>query len=119
MQSLRQFDKKSPKEDAVYFDFDDPKWYDWLYSEGFERMQRNEDSYTYREFGDSYEFNRYNYWYWVKCFNDWLFRIYVFRDAIICEKEYECGGFAGCRQYRPTETPIAKIWDDIVEYIKN
>ena len=119
MQSLRQFDKKSPKEDVIYFSFDDPKWFDWLYSEGFEKVNGAEDSYTYREFSDSYEFNRYNYWYWVKCFNDWLFRIYVFRDAIICEKEYECGGFAGCRQYRPAETPIAEIWDDIIEYIKN
>lgn len=47
MQSLRQFDKTKENENSIHFDFDDPAWYDWLYAEGFERMQRNEDSYTY------------------------------------------------------------------------
>ena len=34
MQSLRQFDKTIEEEKVIYFDFDDPDWYDWLYSEG-------------------------------------------------------------------------------------
>lgn len=121
MQSLKQFDKTHPDEEKIYFDFDDPSWYDWLYSEGFERMQRNEDSYTYCQYCDRnlYELNSTNYWYWAKCFEHWLFRIYIFRNCIICEKEYECGGFAGSRYFDTAETPLAEIWYQIIEYIKD
>lgn len=121
MQSLKQFDKTHPDEEKIYFDFDDPSWYDWLYSEGFERMQRNEDSYTYCQYCDRnlYELNSTNYWYWAKCFDYWLFRIYIFRNCIICEKEYECGGFAGSRYFDTSETPLAEIWHQIIEYIKD
>lgn len=121
MQSLRQFDKTIEEEKVIYFDFDDPDWYDWLYSEGFERMQRNENSYTYQEYCDrnTYELNSTDYWYWARCFDHWLFRIYIFRDCIICEKEYECGGFAGSRHFDVKEYSMSDIWDQIIEYIKS
>ena len=121
MQSLRQFDKTIEEEKVIYFDFDDPDWYDWLYSEGFERMQRNEDSYTYQDYCDrnTYELNSTNYWYWARCFDYWLFRIYIFRDCIICEKEYECGGLAGSRYFDVKEYSMSDIWDQIIEYIKS
>ena len=119
MQSLRQFDKSVDKEKGIYFNFDDPSWYEWLYSEGFERMQRNEDSYTYHEYaGDCYLLNSTDYWYWAKCFDYWLFRIYIFRDCVICEKEYDCGGFAGSRYFDVQLYSMSDIWDQIIEYIK-
>lgn len=119
MQSLRQFNKHEKNEESLYFDFDNPTWYEWLYSEGFERMSKEEDSYTYREYcGDKYLLNYSDYWYWSKCFDYWLFRIYIFRDCIICEKEYDCGGFAGSRYFNIKETPINEIWDSIIGYIK-
>lgn len=120
MQSLRQFDKTVDEEKGIYFDFDDPAWNDWLYSEGFERIQRDEDSYTYCQYCDheKYSLNSTDYWYWAKCFNYWLFRIYIFRDCIICEKEYDCGGFAGSRYFDTKETPLSEIWDEIIHYIK-
>ena len=119
MQSLKQFNKHEKNEELLYFDFDDPTWYDWLYAEGFERMAKEEDSYTYHEYAnDCYLLNYTDYWYWSKCFDYWLFRIYVFRDCIICEKEYDCGGFAGNRYFNTKETPINEIWDSIIEYIK-
>ena len=119
MQSLRQFDKSESTEQKIYFDFDDPMWYDWLYSEGFERMSKCEDSYTYREYAnDCYLLNHTDYWYWAKCFDHWLFRIYIFRDCIICVKEYDCGGFAGSRYFDVKEYSISDIWDQIIEYIK-
>jgi hypothetical protein len=120
MQSLKQFDNDyTSVEDDKYFDFDDPMWYDWLYSEGFERMSKYEDSYTYREYANNcYLLNNTDYWYWAKCFDYWLFRIYIFRDCIICEKEYDCGGLAGNIYFNTEETPINEIWDEIIEYIK-
>ena len=121
MQSLRQFDKTIDEEKGIYFDFDDPAWYDWLYSEGFDHLVgKTEDSYTYSQYCDvnMYELNSTNYWYWAKCFNYWLFRIYIFSDCIICEKEYDCGGFAGSRHFDTKETPLGEIWDEIIHYIK-
>ena len=119
MQSLKQFDNTVDEEKGIYFDFDDPMWYDRLYSEGFERMSKCEDSYTYHEYANNcYLLNNTDYWYWARCFDYWLFRIYIFRDCIICEKEYDCGGFAGSRYFNTEETPIDEIWDEIIEYIK-
>ena len=119
MQSLKQFDKTVDKKKGIHFDFDDPAWHDWLSSEGFKRMERDEDSYTYREYCEyGYLLNNTDYWYWAKCFDYWLFRIYIFRDCIICEKEYDCGGLAGSRYFNTKETPIDEIWDEIIEYIK-
>lgn len=121
MQSLRQFDKSESTEENVYFDFDDPIWYDWLYSEGFERIQRDENSYTYCQYcnRNAYELNSTNYWYWARCIDRWLFRIYIFRDCIIYEKEYDCGGFAESRYFDIKEYSMSDIWDQIIEYIKS
>ena len=47
-----------------------------------------------------------------------IFRIYIFRDCIICEKEYDCGGFAGSRCFDITLFTMKEIWDEIIEYIK-
>ena len=83
-------------------------------------MQRKEDSYTYHEYCDvnTYDLNSTNYWYWARCFDYWLFRIYIFCDCIICEKEYDCGGFAGSRYFNVEEYSMSDIWDQIIEYIK-
>lgn len=120
MQSLKQFDKDYTSiKDDKYFDFDDPNWHYWLCSEGFERMSKCEDSYTYREYANNrYLLNNTDYWYWAKCFDYWLFRIYIFRDCIICEKEYDCGGLAGSRCFDITLFTMKEIWDEIIEYIK-
>lgn len=121
MQSLRQFDNPKFKAEEIYFKFNEPYWQDWLKSEGFEHIVgKTEDSYTYQETCPETEnipYYNQDYWYWVKCFNGWLFRIYVFRNCIICEKEFECGGFAGSRSFT-IDIPINEIWDDIIEYIK-
>lgn len=122
MQSLKQFSNYVVEDPQSYFNFNDPEWQDWLRSEGFDYIDyKCEDSYTYVQQCDhvTYDETSRNYWYWVSCIGGWMFRIYVFSDLIICEKEYDCGGFAGSRCYNTKDEPINVIWDEIIEYIKS
>lgn len=123
MQSLRQFDKTVDKERGIHFDFDDPAWNDWLYSEGFEHItQRTENSYgftTHYPHMISNYLYRNNYWYWCKCFNHFIIRIYVFRNCVVVDKDWDCGGNAGGRVFEFELWSIAEIWDEIIAYIKS
>lgn len=123
MQSLRQFDETVDKERGINFDFDDPAWYDWLYSEGFEHItQRTEDSYgftTHYPHMISNYLYRNNYWYWAKCFNHFIIRIYVFRNCVVVDKDWDCGGNAGGRVFEFELWSIEEIWDEIISYIKS
>lgn len=121
MQSLKQFSNYVVEDTQCYFNFDDPDWQDWLKSEGFDYIDyKCEDSYTYMQLCDHviYDETSHNYWYWASCISGWMFRIYVFRDLIICEKEYDCGGFAGSRYFDVKEYSMTDIWDQIIDYIK-
>lgn len=122
MQSLRQFDDNYEEYTNSSFDFDDRYWQSWLESEGFEHItDKTEDSYG---FVDRYpalrhsESIRANYWYWCKCFNHFIIRIYVFRNCVIVDKDWDCGGNAGGRVYEFELWSIEEIWGQIIEYIK-
>jgi hypothetical protein len=121
MQSLRQFDDNYKVLEGS-FDFDDRYWQSWLESEGFEHINGYwEDSYG---FVDNYpslksdESIRTNYWYWSKCLDCFIFRIYVFRNCVVIDKDWDCGGNAGGRVYEFEYWSIEEIWDQIIEYIK-
>ena len=49
---------------------------------------------------------------------DYIFRIYVFRNCIIIDKDWDTGGNAGGRYFDVKEIPINVIWNEIIEYIK-
>lgn len=122
MQTLRQFDDNYNACTDNFFDFDDHYWQSWLESEGFEHIiGKWEDSYG---FVDNYpslrndESIRTNYWYWSKCLDCFIFRIYVFRNCIVVDTDWDCGGNAGGRTFDHTEIPFDLIWDDVIEYIK-
>lgn len=122
MQSLRQFDDSYKEGVDGSFDFDDRRWQYWLESEGFEHItDKTEDSYGFLQ---HYPDNRYNefvrndYWYWCKCFNYFIIRIYVFRNCVVVDKDWDCGGNAGGSIYEFELWSIDEIWDQIIEYIK-
>lgn len=122
MQTLRQFDDNYEGCTDSRFDFDDHHWQSWLESEGFEHIIGYwEDSYGFTNyFKDEVDnaFARTNYWYWCKCFNPFMIRIYVFRNCVVVDKDWDCGGNAGGRVYEFECWSIEEIWDQIVEYIK-
>lgn len=123
MQSLKQFDKGyTSVEDDKYFDFDDPNWHCWLRSEGFKHItDRTEDSYGFTNHYPEKRYNsflRNNYWYWSKLMGCYIFHIYVFRNCIIIDKDWDCGGNAGGRCFDITLFTMKEIWDEIIEYIK-
>ena len=104
------------------FDFDDHYWQSWLESEGFEHITlTTEDSYGFLQ---RYPDERYNaflrndYWYWCKCFKYFIIRIYVFRNCVIVDKDWDCGGNAGGRVYDFDSWTIEEIWGQIIDYIK-
>lgn len=122
MQTLRQFDDNYEVCTDSSFDFDDHYWQSWLESEGFDHICGYwEDSYG---FVDNYpslrndESIRTNYWYWSKCLGCFIFRIYVFRNCIVVNKDWDCGGNAGGRVFEFELWSIEEIWDQIIEYIK-
>ena len=122
MQTLRQFDDNYGVSTDNSFDFDDHHWQSWLESEGFEHICGYwEDSYG---FLDKYpalrhsELIRTNYWYWSKCLDCFIFRIYVFRNCVVVDKDWDCGGNAGGRVYDFDSWSIEEIWGQIIEYIK-
>ena len=123
MQSLKQFDNDyTSVEDDKYFDFDDPNWHYWLRSEGFKYItDRMEDSYGfinhYPEFRTNYEI-RSKYWEWSKWIDGYIFHIYVFRNSIVIDKDWDCGGNAGGRCFDITIFTMKEIWDEIIDYIK-
>lgn len=122
MQTLRQFNDNYEGCIGSTFDFDDHHWQSWLESEGFEHIVGYwEDSYGFTNyFKDKVdnEFVRTDYWYWVKCFNYFTIRIYVFRNCVVVDKDWDCGGNAGGRVYEFECWSIEEIWDQIIEYIK-
>ena len=120
MQTLRQFDDNYNV--SEYFNFDDPQWQSWLENEGFEHIiGKWEDSYG---FVDNYpslrndESIRTNYWYRSTYLDCFIFRIYVFRNCVVIDKDWDFGGNAGGRTFDHTEIPFDIIWDDVIEYIK-
>ena len=122
MQSLRQFNDNYEVCTDSSFDFDDRHWQSWLESEGFEHItNKTEDSYGFLQ---RYPYERYNaflrndYWYWCKYFDHFVFRIYVFRNCVVVDKDWDCGGNAGGRIYKFEHWSIEEIWDQIIEYIK-
>lgn len=121
MQSLRQFDDNYETLENS-FDFDNPSWQSWLESEGFEHIIGYwEDSYGFTNyFKDEADnkFIRTDYWYWGKCFNYFMIRIYVFRNCVIVDKDWDCGGNCGGRVFEFECWSIEDIWDQIIEYIK-
>lgn len=120
MQSLKQFD--DDYNISEYFNFDDPRWQYWLESEGFVHFDGKwEDSYGFVANYPSLKHSesvRANYWYWSKCIDCFIFRIYVFRNCVVIDKDWDCGGNAGGRTFDHTEIPFDIIWDDVIEYIK-
>lgn len=122
MQSLRQFDDSCEGCVDSHFDFDDSHWQSWLESMGFEHIIGYwENSYGFTErFGDEVnnELVRADYWYWCKYFNHFVFRIYVFRNCVVVDKDWDCGGNAGGRVYEFELWSIEEIWDQIIDYIK-
>lgn len=123
MQSLKQFDELRHYEDDNYFVFDDWDCKSWLLSEGFEHItNETEDSYGFLQYNPDERHNaflRNDYWYWSKLMGCYIFRVYVFRNCIIIDKDWDCGGNAGGRYFDINETPINVIWDEIIEYIKS
>ena len=122
MQSLRQFDDNYTEHTNSSFDFDDHYWQSWLESEGFTHItDKTEDSYGFLQ---HYRDERYNaflrndYWYWSKCLDCFIFRIYVFRNCVVVDKEWDCGGNAGGRVYEFDCWSIEEIWGQIIDYIK-
>lgn len=122
MQTLRQFDDNYEVCTDSSFDFDDHHWQSWLESEGFEHItDKTEDSYG---FVDRYpalrhsESIRTNYWYWCKYFDHFVIRIYVFRNCVVVDKDWDCGGNAGGRVYEFDYWTIEEIWGQIIDYIK-
>ena len=122
MQSLRQFDDNYEMCTESSFDFDDRRWQAWLESEEFEHITDNtEDSYgctTYYPHMISNYLYRNNYWYWSKCLDCFIFRIYVFRNCVVIDKDWDCGGNAGGRVYDFDSWSIEEIWGQIIDYIK-
>lgn len=122
MQSLKQFDESRKCEDDKLFDFESRFCKNWLLSEGFEHItDSTEDSYGFLQHNPDEKYNsflRNNYWYWSKSLGDYIFRIYVFRNCIILDKDWDTGGNAGGRYFDIKEKPINIIWDEIIEYIK-
>ena len=94
----------------------------WLKSEGFEHItNKTEDSYGFLERYPDERYNaflRNNYWYWAKCFKYFIIRIYVFRNCVIVDKDWDCGGNAGGRVFEFELWSIDEIWDEIIQYIK-
>ena len=122
MQSLRQFDDNYDEHTNSTFDFDDHYWQSWLESEGFEHIVGHwEDSYgfvgKYAALIHS-ELIRTNYWYWSKCLDCFIFSIYVFRNCVVVDKYWDCGGYAGGRVYEFDCWSIEDIWHQIIDYIK-
>lgn len=122
MQSLRQFDDNYEVCADNSFDFDDHYWQSWLESEGFEHItDKTEDSYGFLERYPDECYNvflRNDYWYWCKLMGCYIFRIYVFRNCIIIDKDWDCGGNCGGRVYEFELWSIEESWDQIIEYIK-
>ena len=122
MQSLKQFDDSYKEYIDGPFDFDDRHWQSWLESEKFVHItDKTEDSYGFRQ---RYPDERYNaflrndYWYWSKCFDHFIIRIYVFRNCVVVDKDWDCGGNAGGRIYEFDLWSIEEIWGQIIDYIK-
>lgn len=122
MQSLRQFDDNYEVCIDNHFDFDDHYWQSWLESEGLEHItDKAEDSYgftTHYPHMISNYLYRNNYWYWSKCLGCFTFRIYIFRNCVVVDKDWDCGGNAGGRVFEFELWSIEEIWDQIIEYIK-
>lgn len=123
MQSLKQFDEIRHSEDDKYFVFDNWHWTKWLLSEGFEHItNKTEDSYGFLQYNPDEQYNaflRNNYWYWSKLMGCYIFRIYVFRNCIIVDKDWDCGGNAGGMYFDIKEYSMQEIWDQIIGYIKS
>jgi hypothetical protein len=123
MQSLKQFDEVKHSEGDNYFVFGNWQWTKWLLSEGFEHISdKTENSYGFLQYNPDERYNsflRNNYWYWSKLMGCYIFRIYVFRNCVVVDKDWDCGGNAGGRCFDVKETPINVIWDQIIEYIKS
>jgi hypothetical protein len=121
MQSLKQFDDDYEVLEES-FDFDDRYWQSWLESEGFKHItDKTEDSYGFlQRYPDELynAFLRNDYWYWSKCFKYFIIRIYVFRNCVIVDKDWDCGGNAGGRVYDFDSWSIEEIWGQIIDYIK-
>ena len=122
MQSLRQFDDNYEVCTDNHFDFDDHYWQAWLESEGFEHItDKTEDSYgftTYYPHMISNYLYRNDYWYWCKCLGCFTFRIYIFRNCVVIDKDWDCGGNAGGRVFEFELWSIEEIWGQIIDYIK-
>ena len=122
MQTLRQFDDNYGVSTDNSFDFDDHHWQSWLESEGFEHItDKTEDSYgftTHYPHMISNYLYRNNYWYWSNCLGCFIFRIYIFRNCVVVDKDWDCGGNAGGRVYDFDSWSIEGIWGQIIEYIK-
>lgn len=121
MQTLRQFDDNYEGRINSPFDFDNQHWKSWLESEGFEHItDKTEDSYGFLQHYPDERYNaflRNNYWYWIKCLDCFIFRIYVFRNCVVVDKDWDCGGNRGGRVYEFECWSIEDIWNDIIEYI--
>lgn len=122
MQTLKQFDDSYEVCIGNSFDFDDRHWQSWLESEGFTHItDKTEDSYGFLQHYPDERYNaflRNDYWYWCKCFDHFIIRIYVFRNCVIVDKDWDCGGNAGGRVYEFDCWTIEEIWDQIIDYIK-
>lgn len=122
MHSLRQFDDNYEERTNNPFDFDDNHWQSWLKSEGFVHItDETEQSYgftTHYPHMISNYLYRNNYWYWSKCLDCFIFRIYVFRNCVVIDKDWDCGGNVGGRVFEFELWSIKEIWDQIIEYIK-
>lgn len=122
MQTLRQFDDNYESRTNNPFDFDNQHWKSWLKSEGFVHItNETEMSYGFLQHYPDERYNaflRNNYWYWSRCLDCFIFRIYVFRNCVIVDKDWDCGGNCGGRVYEFECWSIEDIWNDIIEYIK-
>lgn len=122
MQTLKQFDNNYEVHIDNSFDFDNRHWQSWLESEGFVHItDKTEDSYGFlRHYPDARynSFLRNDYWYWSKCLGCFTFRIYVFRNCVVVDKDWDCGGNAGGRVYDFDSWSIEEIWWQIIDYIK-
>lgn len=121
MQSMKQFDANYEVLEKS-FDFDDSYWESWLESEGFKHItDKTEDSYGFLQHYPDKRYNsflRNNYWYWSKRLDCFIFRIYVFRNCVVVDKDWDCGGNCGGRFYKFEHWSIEEIWGQIIEYIK-
>lgn len=115
MESLKKFNRNYTPDELDY-SWKGRDFLNWMKSEGFETRTTWEDSYGLTKLAEKYANNVRictDYYYWAKCTNSTMIRVYVFKIGIVVDFDYDCGGNMYSRFYG-YEDGFENAWSNMI-----